>query len=387
MYKKILFERYKIFKTPQELCLKPITILFGKNNSGKSSILTLPQLISNSFNANGVEVVDRDFRQKELFSEYKDLIYGRANRAIQISLSNDADQLSYSFFIDDTKDVKSHLETWCLSENNVLIYQWTDDKFDDTSNLFSGIVPLKAPENIKQKVTSLDYFIDYIGNIRHIVERDMRIGTLSEYSGWSGEKGYDYLLKDSLTTSRDLIEKVSKWYERTFPGWKLDVDASTQPVYHVILDNGELSINIADAGFGIRQSLPIVIRANRSCVRPTLIILEEPEAHLHPAAHGNLGELLVDSILEDVNKSYLVETHSFNFILRIRALIAQRKITPDKVALYYVDYNAEDKSSNLQNVLIDEEGNVDSWPQGVFEETYDEVVNIRKNQRSNGDSD
>lgn len=381
MYNKISFGGYKIFKTEQELNLNKITILFGKNNSGKSSILGLPLLISNSFDADGNEVVTADFRQRTLFAEHKDLVFGRANRAIDVAISNDDYRLEYSFYVDETEDVKSQMENWCLRDKENIIFQWKNQDHKSEKYPFHGIVPINAPEETKRIVKSLNQYVDYIGNVRYNVVRDLRIGTLSEFSGWEGEKCYDYLLKDALTTSNELIEKVSNWYQKTFPGWSLGVDASTQPVFHVLMKNGETNVNAADTGFGIRQSLPIVIRANRPCSQQTLIILEEPEAHLHPAAHGNLGELFVESAINDPNKSYLIETHSFNLILRIRSLIAEGRLSPNNVSLYYVDYDVNDMCSRLKSVAIDKEGNVDGWPLGVFEETYDEVVNIRNHQK------
>lgn len=62
-------------------------------------------------------------------------------------------------------------------------------------------------------------------------------------------------------------------------------------------------------------------------VEPTLIVVEEPETHLHPAAHGDLAERFVDSFIEDSNKRYLIETHSQNFVLRLRRLIAEKNQT------------------------------------------------------------
>ena len=65
---------------------------------------------------------------------------------------------------------------------------------------------------------------------------------------------------------------------------------------------------------GISQSLPLIIRAFRPSSEESLIIIEEPESHLHPYAHSQLAQLFAESIKEDTNKRYLIETHSQNFI-------------------------------------------------------------------------
>lgn len=126
--------------------------------------------------------------------------------------------------------------------------------------------------------------------------------------------------------------------------------------------------------------MPIVIRACRTCPEPTLIILEEPETHLHPAAHGNLAQLIAESTKNDSNKSYLIETHSINFIMRIRRMIAEGLLSVADVSMYYIEYDTETSSSNLRLVDVREDGSVSYWPKGVFEETLQETIAIKKAQ-------
>ena len=82
-----------------------------------------------------------------------------------------------------------------------------------------------------------------------------------------------------------------------------------------------------------------------------MISIEEPELHLHPAAHGNLAELFVES-LTDTNKNYFIETHSQNFILRLRALVAEGKINCEDLAIYYVDYDTILTMNKIDDILV-----------------------------------
>lgn len=381
MYTSITFENFKIFKNEQTLEIRPITILFGKNNAGKSAILKLPLLLANSLREKSEEVTFPDFNQRFLFADIRDLVYGRATRAVKICVDDNENDshLKFSFFVDNDKEVKSHVEHWSFSARNI------NREIDNEPGVvsFLGVVPQDLSLDEKAELDKIGFFVDYIGNIRvdHDL-RDMRMKTLSECSGWDGEKGYAHLIKDSQTTSRTMLKKVSVWYDKTFAGWGIEVDGANNPVFHVNVTNGFVKTNIEDAGFGIIQSLPIVIRACRPCPRETLIVLEEPESHLHPSAQGNLGELIAQSALEDTKKRYLIETHSFNFILRIRSLIASGKLKKEDVAMYFVDYNDKEKSSELKRIGVDEYGRVTDWPEGFFEETYDEIVRIINAQQS-----
>lgn len=382
MYAKITFENYKIFKNEQTLEICPITILFGKNNAGKSAILKLPLLLANSLRGKSLEVTFPEFNNKDLFTDIRDLVYGRANRAVKIGIEdNNGRLLNFGFFVDNEQEIKSHIEDWKFISKS--INREINGEKEDVS--FLGIIPQNLTSEERTELEKTGAFVDYIGNIRANHDlRDLRKKTLTECSGWDGEKGYYHLINDSQSTARELSKKVSDWYKKTFAGWGIEVDGANTPVFHINVSNGIVQTNIEDAGFGILQSLPIVIRACRKCNRETLIVLEEPEAHLHPSAQGNLGELIAQSALEDKNKRYLIETHSFNFILRIRSLIASGALKKEDVAMYFVDYNDKEKCSSLKKILIDEEGKVSNWPKGLFEETYDEIVRIL-NARNNKD--
>ena len=118
-------------------------------------------------------------------------------------------------------------------------------------------------------------------------------------------------------------------------------------------------------------------------LEPVLITIEEPETHLHPAAHGSLAQRFVDSFIENTNKNYLIETHSENFILRIQRLIAdpEVKLTNEDVKIYYVNYDENDFSSSIKEIFIDESGEIEEWPDNIFNESYDELVKLKQAQK------
>ena len=181
-----------------------------------------------------------------------------------------------------------------------------------------------------------------------------------------------------------MIKKVSNWFKNNFEGWGIEVQKDIQqPNYYLELskDNPRININITNVGEGMSQVLPLVVRAYYKADKPTTIIMEQPELHLHPGAHGNLAELFVNSLSDDKNKRYLIETHSQNFILRVRRLIAEGKFNYNDLALYWIDFDEEKNVSSLKEIKVNELGKVvDYWPENVFSESLDESIALRAAQ-------
>lgn len=366
MINKISFKNYKLFKEKQTLELKPITILIGKNNSGKSAVAKLPVLIANGLEGLPLNWVFKIGEEREnsieLGTDFKDLVYNRNEKSfIEFEVSNDKDSIEIAL----------------NKEDGVLDYK-LNNKEIDASSIFKGFL-LDG-----KKIQDLNFNIDYLGAIR--VEPDSDYVFLNDnYKniGIKGQNAYPILINDFINASF-LINNVSDWYKNNFENWELKVIETktvTETKYEIAISNSVLNaINIKQTGQGIHQVLPLVVRSFMVDVEPTLIIIEEPETHLHPAAHGILAERFVNSYLVDKNKNYLIETHSQNFVLRMRRLVAEGILKPEDLVIYYVDFEKENNESKLKKINVDEFGRVDFWPEGVFSETLEETIAIRTAQ-------
>ncbi|WP_345707214.1 AAA family ATPase [Kitasatospora paranensis] len=165
--------------------------------------------------------------------------------------------------------------------------------------------------------------------------------------------------------------------ENILPGWLLEVTDVGSGMYIPKLRSQrdrDLVVHIDDVGTGVVQFLPIVIQraADRveSPAGPVIEIVEEPELHLHPSAHAAIADLYVDAVQESQVR-FLVETHSENFLLRLRRRVAERKLSPDDVKIYFVEQ--AEGAATLRKIEVDALGNLDYWPRGVFAEDFEEV--------------
>ena len=388
MINKISFKNYKLFKEKQTLELKPITILIGKNNSGKSAVLKLPVMIAGSLSGDFDEALQLDYLGVSLGSEYKDLVYNREIKFtdfLEINLSNIHDE-------NKIKELKTKIKLPVKAKEKTEIFDWeyfenidSIDKKEINDN-FKGI--LKNGNSIED----LNLNIDYIGAFREVPKVNYSYDSKDfENIGLKGENAYPILIQDK-EDKRELLNNVSEWYKENFENWNLDVKDFATPSgtqYQVVLSNEKLKdINIVYTGQGINQVLPLIVRSYMKDEEPVLITIEEPETHLHPAAHGSLAQRFVESYIENNNKNYLIETHSENFILRIQRMIADPEVrfSNEDVKIYYVNYEEDLFYSSINEIVIDDKGEIEDWPDNIFNEGYDELVKLKQAQKKRNDN-
>ena len=137
----------------------------------------------------------------------------------------------------------------------------------------------------------------------------------------------------------ELYKNVGRWYKEHFDGWELKVDdRDKKPLIQILLSKNDIDVNIVDVGQGMSQVLPLVVRANITDRPNSMIVIEQPELYLHPAAHGDLAELFAKSAKEN-NQTFIIETHSENMLLRLRKLIVENDFgfTKDDVIIYWLE--------------------------------------------------
>lgn len=386
MIESIEFSNYRIFALPQKLRLAPITVIFGKNNTGKSAILKLPLLINSALKGDSAEVFSKKINEVRICDEYRDVIYKKGSKAIKLKLiSTNQDTLEVSFYVDASdKALQTHIEEWILTTSDgqqIKVHRNENNKLQTEQGAkvsFNGVIPQEGIEN--RWIDILQHFeesVDYLEAIRELPIRDYRLqDSKVSFVGPKGEHAYDHIINDE-----ELREKVSAWYENTFDGWQVSIDKTHDPVFYIELQQQDIKNNILDTGAGIVQSMPVIIALgmnNDDGAR--LNIVEEPETHLHPAAHATMAEYIATEIKRNPQKRILIETHSLNFILRLRLMVAKGELNPNDIALYYVEFDKMNKGSNLKKVNIKEDGNVSDWPQNVFNESLEEALKLRTAQ-------
>lgn len=254
----------------------------------------------------------------------------------------------------------------------------------------------------------------YLGPIRNVPDRNFTATLTPDEARWAdGTAAWETLLAGDLS----IVEKVSEWMsdkEKLATGYEIErrmfkeVDVGTlnwliraaDPDAGARIDTELLRqlettpekrrldlidrqtgmrVHPRDVGIGISQVLPVVVAALEPSA--SLVAIEQPELHIHPAVQVGLGDLLIKSAKEN-DTSFLIETHSEHLILRLLRRIRETTegelplegipLRPGDVAVVYVQ--SGEVGMKIVALPIDETGEfVKRWPTGFFDERAEEL--------------
>lgn len=379
MLQKITFKQYKAFAEEETLELRPITLLVGKNSSGKSSICKLLSMVACSLSANFSELLPLRCGDIVLGGRYEDLFYGHQNFGLEFRLEfEDEISLEVHYIILESKLYVTYYRASNGSTSAEAVYRTPEEsRISVTHGFINESLCRQAGIDISRLKTS----VDYIGPIREQIDRSFTYeGDNSLRSvGFKGSNTCNLLLNSHLNND-ELFASVSKWMDNYMEGQKLSIKRNGEDNgnYSLYVDRGSTKVNIADVGQGLVQLLPVVTQTFLG--RDSIGIVEQPALHLHPAIHQNVAHRFADAVVADPGKRFLLESHSLNFLLELRRLVADRNypLSTKDVVVYFVDYDEEEKSSHLNKIEILDNGDLTDWPEGVFNESFEllaEIVN------------
>lgn len=129
-------------------------------------------------------------------------------------------------------------------------------------------------------------------------------------------------------------------------------------------------VNLVDTGEGLGQVLPIVLALARAATKegPRLLVLEQPELHLHPARQEALTRWICELVGKNRGPKVVLETHAENVLLSVLLAVLEGVMTPDDVIIYWV-HQDETGESFAERVTLDELARPQGlWPPEVFHE-------------------
>lgn len=381
MINELLLENFKLFgKETRFSGLKSINLLTGVNGRGKSSALqplllykqTLLRsrssrqvFLSGSFvdlgNASDVKHVDASvtkpirigFQEKEDYYIYTLGIGNDNNQALDIQKFESMGRMQLSVDVDDTT-----------------IFHDLVPEIDNNSKLalpFQDVVYISA-ERIGPKLSfapSSDEWIDKRGEhtIQMLYERQYDKVDESIIDGMN-----DVFLdidEDELTPT--VNDVLNFWMTKMFGPSAATVSyIEAANLYALAISTeqkgGKAMFKPTNVGFGYSYTLPILI-AGLTARKGTILVVENPEAHLHPSAQSMITKFLC--LVANCGVQVFVETHSEHILNALRVMVVQKNVKPQDINVMYFDSGLD---NYFESITIEENGKLDHWPVNFFDQ-------------------
>lgn len=225
--------------------------------------------------------------------------------------------------------------------------------------------------DIENRIKNFTNKLIYIEPLRNRIDRVEYVTNIGSVNtvGSKGENIITALLGIDNMDKKDVRDRINYWIKDFDLGESFQLQKLDDDNYSVLIKNKYTGVenNILDVGVGTTQLLPIIIESVNSEEESTLII-EEPETHIHPNAQSKLADLFVDCAKKQ-NKKFIVETHSIFLITQLQILVAQGKISPGDVKVYY--FLQDEEGSKLLDMKLTPKGQFqEEWPSGFFDIHY-----------------
>ena len=405
--RSLSLERYKGYAERAELELAPLTILVGPNDSGKSALAQAIQLLAGGL-APPEETVGEPLPLRSSGvrhgNSFEDLIAGRVPHGwirLGIELSGNGSDLSLVARIQNVvapdQTSERQIREWRL-KNGTEETRAERLSLEKTSGyrvsrpgqaaeiqpiVWRGLLPAERHSLSSSVGAASERLRKWAGGVRYLRCPRALLRSPFHADGYTpsglGPDGRNAPL--ALASDGELKDAVRKWYRDAF-GVSLEVRMQGPYAELVIREPARgPDVQLAQSGAGLSQALPVVVTAlTAEAQGPGVDVIEHPEAELHPGAHARIAELLLTR-LPGPERPVIVETHSEMMLLRARRRIAEGRLAPDRVLVYWITREPS-RGSTLRKIRITEAGEMESWPDDVFIEDYEEILAIRRAART-----
>jgi len=396
---------YKSLREVQGIEIRPLTLLAGANSSGKSSIiqplLLLKQTLETSYDPgvlflNGPNVrftaaeqlLSRTGKRSQVATfkvsvetngtsrvaiQYKhvskegldieDMEYTENGTLRKLRLGMSRDEIA-PILPDDFRNFVTRTQQGTVEvvrRRCFLDVLWIPQDRAEGRTFTFGLAPTARVETALRSIV-------HVPGLRGNPERDYSVsavgpdfpGTFETYvagviARWQADKAEEL---DGLGEDLELLGLTWKVSAKHIN--ETQVELQVGRLSHAVTGGAHDLVSIADVGFGVSQTLPILV-ALRAARPGQLIYLEQPEIHLHPRAQAAMATVLANAIRRGVR--VVVETHSSILLLEIQALVARGEIlTPSDVKLHWFA-RRPDGATVVSSTDLDEAGTFGDWPE------------------------
>ncbi|WP_030222521.1 AAA family ATPase [Streptomyces sp. NRRL WC-3626] len=363
MLESLTLTNFKAFAR-QEIRLAPFTLLTGLNSSGKSTVLQALALLRQSDNAGDLtptgglllndELVQLGTGQDVRHEAYDDATGPHISLAVREDGLEAEWTAAYEREADHLKLIRSHGRTFHVAPQ-------------------AKVPTLFAPGFQYLKADRVSPQVSY--------PRSHHAVTTRGFLGAHGEHTVNYLrthqdepvsgkaLRLPDAASPTLLAQTEAWMQRLCPGVRLvaeDIDGTDAVRLGYHFGSGFSESNRyrpTNVGFGLTYVLPVVVAC--LSVRPgALILLENPEAHLHPQGQTWMAYLACAAAASGAQ--IVMETHSDHVLNGLRLQVKNGRLAGGQTAVHY--FRRKGQTTEVVSPVVGPDGTLSEWPQGFFDE-------------------
>ncbi|MAT55714.1 MAG: hypothetical protein CMN32_14655 [Saprospirales bacterium] len=436
MITHLKIENFKSWRAA-DISLGSLTGLFGPNSSGKTSILQFLLMLKQTVESPDRKLVMHLGNERtwvELGS-WKDLIFAhnpenklhfqidwnspepltiqdplslnenistsnlRFKATLQGDESGELKTQNFSYELDDfVFGMNKRDDAWELNKENFELKMTKGRKWDLPAPIkFYGF-----PEIINSYYQNAGFLSDLQLAFENLSSRIYYLGPLRDFPkrqytwtggspgdmGFRGEKFVDAILaakKEGSLISKGkgrkrvtLEERVAEWLKELglINSFKVEKISGSESLYQVLVRKNSTSpeVTLADVGFGVSQILPVIALCYYAPEK-SILLIEQPEIHLHPSVQAGLADVFMDTI-KHRNVQIILESHSEYLLRRLQRRIAENNYSAERAKLYFCDI--QQQQSELTPLSINSFGQIENWPDGFFADDFREITAMNK---------
>ena len=357
------FKCFELLKLP----LAPLTLLSGTNASGKSTVLQSIVLLHQTMRENEWSTrlaLNGSVAKLGTVTDVVDQVNGRD----RFEMGLIADDISCHWsFAGDRQEMSMQVDRVDVK-----------GEITDTPDALQYLLPInagKAAISLVRRVRNLTYITAEREGPREIYSLEDEhaftvVGPEGENAVSVLYRGQDELIVEELRlkgSGPTLLHQVNARLAAFFPGCAVEVQQV--PNANAVTLGVRTSLETrflrpVHCGFGITQVLPIIVAA-LSVSKGSILLIENPEFHLHPAGQALMGQFLAD--LSHSGVQVIVETHSDHVLSGVRRSVKSERIPAEAVTIHFFRQRTSDAPQVLSPTL-DSSGSIDFWPQGFFDQ-------------------
>jgi predicted ATPase len=209
------------------------------------------------------------------------------------------------------------------------------------------------------------------------------VGSVGEFAPWWFHHYDDIEIAPRRRLERNdspptLRGQLNAWLQDLFPG----AEANTQAVTRSRLIRLELRTAKTDdwrrpsnTGYGLSYAFPILVAG--LCAKPNqLLIVDSPEAHLHPRGQSQMGRFLAQVAASGLQ--VMIETHSDHVLNSLRLAVRDGVLSASDSKVHFFDprLRTDENATPVSSISIDSKGNLSTWPKGFFDQSESDLANL-----------